>query len=351
MKTPNLILIIAIIFIGFANLYKINEEYGHFLKGEVEIKDSDILQMYMQYLEQYKSKKFDVNRDMDRFEIFKDRVRMIINHNLDTTKTWKMGISHITDLTMEEINQSYRVMEPQECSATASPRNYYDECPPSDWDWRDKDIVSPVKDQRNCGSCWTFSTTGAMESHYKLATGEEALLSEQELIDCADAETYDCHGCSGGLPSYAFNFIKDKGLETENDYPYQAKDSSCRYNATQERIITDGPFNITSGDEDQLLNELYQHGPISVAFQVVDDFVHYSSGIYSSTECKSTTQDVNHAVLAVGYGFDDQGTAYWLVKNSWSDSWGDAGYFKIERNVNMCGIAVCNSYPLNVRKA
>ena len=190
-----------------------------------------------------------------------------------------------------------------------------------------------------------------MESHYKIATGNEVLLSEQELIDCPDPDEYDTHGCKGGLPSYAFRFIHDKpGLETENDYPYQAKDAKCRYDASKPRVTTSGAFIITEGDEEQLKNELYHNGPVSVAFRVQSDFMKYKSGVYHSDDCPNGQHDVNHAVLAVGYGTQD-GMDYWLVKNSWSESWGNEGYFKIQRGVNMCGIAECNSYPLDVKDA
>jgi len=102
--------------------------------------------------------------------------------------------------------------------------------------------------------------------------------------------------------------------------------------------VTGGSYNITAGDEDELMTHLYEHGPVSVAFEVVDDFMDYESGVYTSTDCGNTPMDVNHAVVAVGYGHED-GMDYWIVKNSWSADWGDQGYFKIQRGVNMCGIA------------
>jgi cathepsin H len=86
-------------------------------------------------------------------------------------------------------------------------------------------------------------------------------------------------------------------------------------------------------------------GPISVSFKVVSDFQHYSGGVYSHKNCGTTTKDVNHAVLATGYG-NEKGVDFWNVKNSWGASWGIRGYFKIQRGVNMCAIAQCNSYPL-----
>lgn len=106
------------------------------------------------------------------------------------------------------------------------------------------------------------------------------------------------------------------------------------------------------GDEVELLHAIFEHGPVSVAFQVVDGFKEYSSGVYHSTVCNNTVDDVNHAVLAVGFGHDVlTGTDYWIVKNSWSALWGDKGYFKLERGTNMCGVANCNSFPKEVYDA
>jgi len=138
------------------------------------------------------------------------------------------------------------------------------------------------------------------------------------------------------------------GISTETAYPYTAKDGACTADpSTFVLDVEGGSVNITEGDEVELADALYNHGPVSVAFEVVDGFRDYKTGVYKSTVCKDTTEDVNHAVVAVGYGTEN-GTPYWLVKNSWGADWGDEGYFKIERGVNMCGIAVCNSYPKSV---
>ena len=113
-------------------------------------------------------------------------------------------------------------------------------------------------------------------------------------------------------------------------------------------VTTSGPFNITTGDEHELIHEIFNEGPVSVAFQVYTDFRDYTSGIYRSNSCKNGPMDVNHAVLAVGYGVE-KGVEFLSIKNSWGPAWGDQGFFRIERNKNMCGIGVCNSYPMNVR--
>lgn len=173
-----------------------------------------------------------------------------------------------------------------------------------------------------------------------------ATYSEQQLIDCAGG--FENYGCDGGLPSHAFEYIDwEGGITSERDYPYTAEDGDCT--ASEDQIflnVFDGAHNVTAGDEQELKDAVFTTGPVSIAFQVVDGFSAYTSGVYSSDTCGKTEADVNHAVLAVGYGVDvETGMAFWYVKNSWGATWGDEGFFKIERNVNMCAIAMCNSYP------
>jgi cathepsin H len=270
-------------------------------------------------------------------------------------------------LTDQEFRDYFRLglNEEQKCSATSSPRQENLKGIPDNFDWQDYGVVTPVKSQGKCGSCWTFSTIGALESHYYISTARYMNFSEQVLVDCA-REEYDCHGCKGGLPSYAFNFIRDHGMATNETYPYRANDGKsltvltflndiifigeCKYTQSQSVVTTDGPFNITTGDEIQLVESIFNHGPVSVAFQVIAGFRDYKDGVYYSSECKNSPMDVNHAVLAVGYGVED-GHPFLNIKNSWGRDWGNKGFFKIARNRNMCGIAVCNSFPLNVRVA
>jgi len=173
-------------------------------------------------------------------------------------------------------------------------------------------------------------------------------LSEQQLVDCAG--DFDNHGCSGGLPSHAFEYIHAAGgITTEDQYPYIAKNgTSCAYNSTMASVsVVGGSVNITVGDEVEMMHAVFVHGPVSIAYQVVDGFKDYKSGVYHSTVCNNTAADVNHAVLAVGFGHED-GMDYWIVKNSWGTAWGDNGYFKIQRGVNMCGCSNCNSFPQDV---
>lgn len=261
--------------------------------------------------------------------------------------------------------ESTILMAPQKCSATLNRARFEaiggaNDDIPSHIDWRDKGVVSGVKDQGRCGSCWTFSTSGALEAHHAIQFGNwrTSELSEQQLLDCA--YDFDNQGCSGGLPSHAFEYIHFAGgLSREFAYPYRAESSGdkskCRFdqvaNQTAVGARTVHSFNVTEGDEESIKRIVANVGPVSVAFQVVDDFRLYKRGIYSSEKCQKGPDDVNHAVLIVGYGqAPETGKPYWIVKNSWGSQWGEEGYFRIERGKNMCGIATCASYPLLIKE-
>jgi len=262
--------------------------------------------------------------------------------------SYKLGLNQFSDMGFEEFSEKY-LMEEQHCSAAHSDGKLKDDnliYLPAAVDWRKKGIVSPVKNQGHCGSCWAFSTTGCMEAHVAMATGKMLSLSEQQLIDCAQA--FDNHGCSGGLPSHAFEYIYyNQGLEMDEDYPYNAKQSDqCTFKEVKAAAFVKEIRNITERDETGLQDAVARYGPVSIAFQVASDFHQYKDGVYDSAVCKNGPQDINHAVLAVGYDATEAGVPYWIVKNSWGTEWGIDGYFHIVRGKNMCGLADCASFPV-----
>nr|GMC74066.1 thiol protease aleurain-like [Ipomoea batatas] len=151
--------------------------------------------------------------------------------------------------------------------------------------------------------------------------------------------------CSGGSPSQAFEYIKyNGGLDTKKAYPYIGENGVCNYSSENVGVRVFKSVNITLGAEDELKYAVGLIKPVSVAFEVVDGFKLYESGVYTSNSCGSDPMDVNHVVLAVGYGVEN-GTLYWLIKNSWGEDLGDHGYFKMEMGKNTCGVATCASFP------
>jgi len=288
----------------------------------------------------------------ERFAIFADNIEKIDEINSQNLG-WNADVNKFSDLTWDEFQHFYLMEAGQDCSATSvnGPdfvlKKEQPGAPPKFFDWREFGAVSRVKDQGQCGSCWTFSTTGNVEAGLFIhsAGQERHLVSEQQLVDCA--QDFNNHGCNGGLPSQAFEYIAAApGLMTEKDYPYTAKDGKCVFDPSKAVVNVLQSVNLTAEDEVEMQDALLGYQPISIAFEVVDDFMHYKNGTYTSTKCKNGPQDVNHAVLATGYGTDKNGMDYWIVKNSWGYDWGFHGYFHIERGVNMCGLAQCTSFAL-----
>ncbi|XP_059805218.1 cathepsin L.1 isoform X2 [Hypanus sabinus] len=285
-----------------------------------------------------------------RKDIWLKNRKVVMLHNMKADKglsTYRMAMNSFSDLAEEE----YKKMVLGKCLKTVNGTKftgfasltYKNVSLPDTVDWRKKGYVTPVKDQRMCGSCWAFSATGALEGQHYRKTGQLISLSEQQLVDCSSE--YGNYGCNGGLMNNAFRYIIDNGgINTEWSYPYEAEDGPCRYNPRYVGATCNGFVQIKKGSERSLKYAVAMNGPVSVAIDAsLPSFMLYSSGIYDEQMCSSYFLD--HGVLAVGYG-TLEGTDYWLVKNSWGTTWGDGGYIYMSRNKhNQCGIATDASYP------
>jgi cathepsin L len=274
-----------------------------------------------------------------RSAVFKKKLAAIQEHNA-SNGTSTVGVNQFSDMTDAEFKRllgyKHEKRVASQMPVVLDTTNLAD-----DLDWRTKGAVTPVKNQGMCGSCWAFSTTGAVEGAEFVATGKLTSYSEQQLVDCAGG-TWGNYGCNGGLMDYAFNYIKSNPLETESDYPYTARDGSCSYVKSKGVGKVTGFNDVTPRSVDQLKAALAK-GPVSVAIEADRiAFQSYTSGVITGSGCG---QQLDHGVLAVGYGTEN-GTPYFLVKNSWGASWGDKGYVKIgATSDNVCGILSAPSYP------
>ena len=282
---------------------------------------------------------------VDRFYIFKDNLKYIETVNTQNN-TYQLGVTRFTDIT----NDEYRELLTRK--TVGLPKNYctdktYPTSSPytASVDWRLKNAVTPVKDQGQCGSCWAFSTTGAVEGIYAIKSGKLTSFSEEQLVECA--QSYGNHGCNGGLMQYAFSYVMDNGLTTESAYPYTSGTGSsgtCKAFTPVTKLSS--CYNVPANELQ--LTYANQNQPVSISIEAdAKSFQLYKSGVYNDPACGTT---LDHGVLTVGYG-STGGQNYWIVKNSWGTGWGDNGYIYIARNSvasstkGICGIAMDASYP------
>lgn len=216
---------------------------------------------------------------------------------------------------------------------------------PKSVDWRKKGAVTSIKEQGHCGSCWAFAAAGSLEAQKYRKTGRLVSLSVQNLVDCL--KTDGKRKCSGRTIHAAFDYLKrNDGIESEKTYPYKAVGGSCKYDPRDSAVSIRKYVVIPEDNEKALQEAIATVGPIAVGIDASHkSFQFYSSGIYREPKCNP--DDIDHAMLVVGYGTDKHGKDYYILKNSWGTDWGENGYMRIARNRNnSCGIASNGVYPV-----
>ena len=319
-------------------------QYGKVYEGPVDVLRNAIYERNKQLVDQF-------NKDRPEASSF----RLKLNHLADYSKS---ELAHINGFKQKKRVGDAPPNSPEEQAFLDAILADTSIEVPDALDWRKTPgRVSEVKDQGDCGSCWTFAATGVLEGQETVRSSKRrpassfkhfmskgynhkinvslTLLSEENLIDCVKEE----FNCEGGHAHTALRYIKTAGgIEDEASYPYEARYGECRFDQTKVAFRDNGAAILPVGDEQKLKEVVAKFGPVAVSVYATDLFLDYKGGVFFDLECPSDHS--NHGVLIVGYGTDPKDGEYWIVKNSWRKDWGEDGYIRMARNrKNMCGIA------------
>uniref|UniRef100_A0A1I7XVX6 Pept_C1 domain-containing protein n=1 Tax=Steinernema glaseri TaxID=37863 RepID=A0A1I7XVX6_9BILA len=301
----------------------------------------ETLNSYHRYLERFPEKASRSRASIDRYQIYENKVKLIEELN-DRLKDTQFEDNRFADWSEREIRKVLLPLDLDFKDLEAD--TFLNRSVPSfsakvgaltgSFDWRKRNVISPVKDQGQCGSCWAFATTGLVEAANAISKSVSPIsLSDQELVDC---DTID-KGCEGGNVGYAVRYVYEKGLMTESAYPYTHNRGECRKSGFTSKITN---AYLLKRDEQHLIDWLTHYGPFTVSINVTNDLMYYKSGVFQPIESDCRNKPIGrHALLVVGYGTSSNGANYWIVKNSWGTKWGtENGYLYFVRGKNACGI-------------
>lgn len=314
--------------------------------------EEEVLGLFKLWQKEHGREYEHLGEEAKRFEIFKENLKYVkeTNAKRESPYDYRLGLNKFADLSYEEFSKTFLPEMGVITQDDIKEQNAEDDdsCDmPLSIDWRKKGAVTKVKYQGQCGCCWAFSATGAMEGINAIVKGSHSVsLSEQQLVDCVDTTK----GCNGGWPYHVFDWVAQKGgMVKEADYLYTATNGTCKSTKDKQYAVTlTGYKNVTWFSEKALTCATVKQ-PISVVLEAKDEFRFYEGGIYDGKNCTGTIK-INHAMTIVGY--DSIGDRdYWIVRNSWGQNWGLQGYMYVKRNSSstlgfgVCGIATFSAYP------
>jgi len=305
--------------------------------------DDEIMGEFSKFIQKYNKVYSSYDEYLKRFDNFKASMERVAQYSEENGATF--GVTKFSDMTPEEfkstvlMRETYTPVEDQPMKPFVLNPHLA-----AAVDWRDKGAVTPVKDQGQCGSCWAFSATEAIESAWILkgrATANSLNLSPQQIVDC---DKDGSAGCNGGRTESAYNYVlKAGGQEGVANYPYTARDGTCQFNASyiNAKIQT---FVQTGGNENNLQTNLANYGPLSICVNAAH-WQNYQSGVLTPRQCcPFGLCELDHCVQLVGYNATTS-PGYWIVRNSWAADWGVAGYIHVQMGSNACGISKDSTWP------
>lgn len=309
-----------------------------------KIENDEKFQEFLEFTKKYNKNYSSQEEFQTRFKIFKQNYNLVKRNNpisfLSKGKSIgaNFSLNKFADMTEQEFASKYLTLDPEMyrdlSTVSATDLGLDDVDPPENFDWEfDKEIKTEIKHQRDCGGCWAFATAAVLESQYLLKYKENIIFSEQQLIDCDENNLK----CNGGNMKKAFLYLQNHGLMKSEDYPFINGEGKCKYDENK-TVIKVKNFSFIPKDEEEMKKALYKYGPLAGAVNGLL-MAFYEKGIYEPWFSTACPDNINHAVVIVGYGVDKEtNKKFWRIKNSWGEDWGENGHFRLIRGEGACGI-------------